>query len=274
MTVRSIVEMFEGMAASAGADASAQPLESPGRGNVNGLVTYYDALAVVEETPIILPTKTVRLVRDQPAVSKSELQPKDVEQEEQQQQQEQEQQEEELLEDRQASNQDTSEVPAAPQSSPPRLEQNYSQPMSKIPQPKSREFHLAACSVRKPSSEGASRSRTTSSSNDSRQPLFAPPPTPTSARIRAPCTSYAAFVSRIENSASRLLDFEKDERWLGQVETMKGRVEALKRRNYIALAREVASTPRKSRSLSECSGGSTASTASMSSMDTPEVSCQ
>eukprot|EP00644_Phytophthora_capsici_P004713 jgi/Phyca11/546010/estExt2_Genewise1Plus.C_PHYCAscaffold_190505 len=122
--------------------------------------------------------------------------------------------------------------------------------MSRIPQPKSREFHLAACS------------------------LYVPPPTPISARIRAPCTSYAAFVTRIENSSSRLLDFEKDERWLGQVETMKCRVETLKRRNHMNLAREVACTPRKNRSMSECSGVSTASTASMSSMDTPEVSCQ
>ncbi|EGZ17159.1 hypothetical protein PHYSODRAFT_559876 [Phytophthora sojae] len=247
MTVGSIVQMFESLAASAGAEPSAQPLDSPGRGNVYGLVTYYDALAVVEEPRVILPTKTVRLVREQPATEDAD---------EQGEQGEQEQMEEEDEEE---------EQPA----------RNCSLLMSKIPPPKSREFHLAACSVRKPSSEGAPRSRTSSScSNDASQPLYVPPPTPVSLRVRAPCTSYAAFVSRIENSSSRLLDFEKDERWLEQVENMKGRVEALKRRNHLALAREVASTPRKCRSMSECSGVSTASTASMSSMDTPEVNCQ
>ncbi|KAG3207193.1 hypothetical protein JG687_00002786 [Phytophthora cactorum] len=286
MTVRSIVQMFESMAASTVADAPAHQLESPERGNVHGLVTYYDALAEVEETPIILPTKTVRLVRAQPAMSASEPQQKDVELEEQveheqeeQGQDEQEQAEEELqegkMQDQEPSNQEMSEVPAAPVSSPPRLVRDCSLPMSKIPQPKSREFHLAACSVRKPALEGAPRSFMFSpSSNDLSQPVYVPPPTPISARLRAPCTSYAAFVARIENSSSRLLDFEKDERWLGQIETMKGRVEALKQRNQMALAREVASTPRKSRSMSECSGVSTASTASMSSMDTPEISCQ
>ncbi|GMF09193.1 unnamed protein product [Phytophthora lilii] len=275
MTVRSIVEMFESLAASGGADAPAQSPESPGRGNVYGLVTYYDGLAVVEEPPVILPTKKVRLVRHQPAVA--EPQPK--EEQEQEEAQEQEEEEQQQQED---SNQDTSEpqsvaddcgnVPA----SPVKVTRKSLLAVSKIPAPKSREFHLAACSVRKPASEDtASRSRTSSaSSNDASQPLYVPPPTPISARIRSPCTSYAAFVARIENSSSRLLDFEKDERWLGQVESMKGRVEALKRRNHMALAREVASTPRKSRSMSECSGVSTASTASMSSMDTPEVSFQ
>ncbi|ETI45218.1 hypothetical protein F442_10033 [Phytophthora nicotianae P10297] len=291
MTVRSIVEMFESMAASTGADAPNHQHESPERGNVHGLVTYYDALAVVEETPIIQPTKVVRIVPAQPAMSEAEPQLKDVGhkgQEEQaqseQEQDEPEQAEEELQEEMvyeqkqeasQPSNQDTSEVPAAPKSSPPRLVRDCSLLVSKLPQPKSREFHLAACSVRKPTLLGAQRSFTsTTSSNAISQPICVPPPTPISSRVRSPCTSYAAFVNRIENSTSRLLDFEKDERWLGQVETMKGRVEELKRRNQIALAKEVASTPRKSRSMSECSGVSTASTASMSSMDTPEISCQ
>ncbi|KAG6611796.1 uncharacterized protein IUM83_14216 [Phytophthora cinnamomi] len=209
----------------------------------------------------------------------------ELEQEEQEQQlDEQEEEEEEAAEEQEEiddGNQETSEVPAvedrstsAP-SSPAKPVRKCSLLMSKIPPPKSREFHLAACSVRKPSSESAPRSRTSSSSsNDATQPLYVPPPTPVSLRVRAPCSSYAAFVSRIENSSSRLLDFEKDERWLDQVESMKGRVEALKRRNHLALAREISSTPRKCRSMSECSGISTASTASMSSMDTPEVSCQ
>ncbi|OWZ07663.1 hypothetical protein PHMEG_00019917 [Phytophthora megakarya] len=270
MTVRSIVEMFESMATSGHADASTHSHESPTRGNVHGLVTYYDALAVVEDPAIIAPTKkTVRIGREEPAVNE---QPKDVEREEQEQLQEQEEEEEqEQEEESQPSNQDSSEAPA----SQPKVMRNCPLLMSKIPPPKSREFHLAAFSVRKPSTEDASRSRTSSSSsNDASQPLYVPPPTPISARIRAPRTSYAAFVSRIENSSSRLLDFEKDERWLGQVETIKVRVEVLKRRNQLALAREIASTPRKIRSMSECSGVSTASTASMSSMDTPEVSCQ
>ncbi|KAK1943807.1 hypothetical protein P3T76_005203 [Phytophthora citrophthora] len=47
---------------------------------------------------------------------------------------------------------------------------------------------------------------------------------------------------------------------------MKGRVETLKRRNHMNLVREVACTPRKNRSMSECSS---VSTASMSSKDTP-----
>lgn len=280
MTVRSIVKMFESMADSTGADAPAHELESPERGNVHGLITYYDALAVVEETPIILPTKIVRLdvVRDQPAMSEAESQQKEVGQEEQeecqQEEQGQEEQAEEDLEEEKVhehepSNQDTIEVPPAPVSSPPRLVRDFSLPMSKIPPPKSREFHLAACSVRKPTLA----QRNCSSSTNSIV-LSQPPPTPVSARIRAQGTSYAAFVTRIENSSSRLLDFEKDERWLGQVETMKGRVEELKRRNHLALAKEVARSPRKSRSMSECSGVSTASTASMSSMDMPEISCQ
>ncbi|KAK1945657.1 hypothetical protein P3T76_002705 [Phytophthora citrophthora] len=300
MTVRSIVEMFESMAASTDDGASTHSLESPERGNVYGLVTYYDALAVVEETPIILPTKIVRIGRDLAVVSAEvelesveqtqeqeqiEQEPQEQEQEQEQEQIEQEPQEqikeeqqeqvEKKAEEQQEDNQDTSEVPTAPVSSPARLERSFLLPVSKIPQPKSREFHLAACSVRKPCAEDSSRTRTFSSnSNDANQQLYVPPPTPISARIRAPCTSYAAFVTRIENSTSRLLDFEKDERWLGQVETMKGRVETLKRRNHLNLAREVACTPRKNRSMSECSGVSTASTASMSSMDTPEVTCQ
>ncbi|KAG1704294.1 hypothetical protein DVH05_006302 [Phytophthora capsici] len=283
MTVRSIVEMFESMAASSGDGASTHSLESPERGNVYGLVTYYDALAVVEETTIILPTKTVRIGQDL-AVASAEVELDGVEQtqepqeqiEEEQQKQVEEEKQEQEAEELQEDNQDTGEVPSAPVSSPARLERNcLLLPMSRIPQPKSREFHLAACSVRKPRAEDSSRIRTFSSnSDDANQQLYVPPPTPISARIRAPCTSYAAFVTRIENSSSRLLDFEKDERWLGQVETMKCRVETLKRRNHMNLAREVACTPRKNRSMSECSGVSTASTASMSSMDTPEVSCQ
>ncbi|POM61564.1 hypothetical protein PHPALM_29400, partial [Phytophthora palmivora] len=75
MTVRSIVEMFESMATSGNADASNHPHESPGRGNVHGLVTYYDGLAVVEEPAVIVPTKVVRLARDQPAVNEVEPQP-------------------------------------------------------------------------------------------------------------------------------------------------------------------------------------------------------
>ncbi|GMF40904.1 unnamed protein product [Phytophthora fragariaefolia] len=309
MTVRSIVQLFESMAASAGADsASSHALESPGRGNVYGLVTYYDALAVVEEPRVIAPTKTVRLVRGQPATADAEPQPTEQEQMEEGEQEQQEQgdaeeeeEEEEALEEtveeqqgetveeqqesveeqsREASNQDSTEPhvvaerSSAP-SSPVKTARRCSLLMSKIPPPKSREFHLGACSVRKRSTDSAPRSRTSSSSsNDASQPLYAPPPTPVSLRVRAPGTSYAAFVSRIESSSSRLLDFEKDERWLEQVESMKGRVEALKRRNHLALAREVASTPRKCRSMSECSGVSTASTTSMSSMDTPEVSYQ
>lgn len=266
MTVRSIVEMFESMAAaSVGAGSADHSVESPERGNVYGLVTYYDGLAEAEEPPLIVATKTVRLVWDHPAMSECVPQPKEAEQEQQQQ------------EDSQPSNQDSSEAPAvrsAP-SPPSKLVRKYAVPLSKLPQPKSREFHLAACSVRKPISEDASRSlMSSSSSNDAVQPLYVPPPTPVSVRVRASGASYAAFVARIENSQSRLLDFEKDERWLGQIESMKGRVEALKKRNHIALAREVASTPRKTRSMSECSGVSTASTASMSSMDTPEISCQ
>ena len=117
-------------------------------------------------------------------------------------------------------------------------------------------------------SKDASSSRLSSESMPS---FCVPPPTPVSVRARAPVASYAAFVARIESSQSRLLDFEKDERWLEKLETMKGRVETLKRRNHIALAKEVASMPRRRRSLSECSGDSTASTASMSSLDTLEV---
>ncbi|KAH7484352.1 hypothetical protein PRIC1_003661 [Phytophthora ramorum] len=250
MTVRSIVEMFESMATSAGGDSPARALESPGRGNVCGLVTYYDGLAVVEEPPMPVAAKTVRLVLNQSASNDAEPHLKEAKEEE----------------DSHTSNQDVNEALAV---------SSTSLHLSKIPQPKSREFHLAACSVRKPSVYDASRSRTSSSnSSDNSQPLHMLPPTPVSVRVRAPCTSYAAFVTRIEGSQSRLLDFEKDERWLGQVETMKGRVETLKRRNHIALAREVASTPRKSRSMSECSGVSTASTASLSSIDTPEGNCQ
>ncbi|KAE8916040.1 hypothetical protein PF005_g18317 [Phytophthora fragariae] len=272
MTVRSIVQMFESLAASANAEPSAHTLESPGHGNVYGLVTYYDALAVVEEPRVVLPTKTVRLVREQPATVDADKQGEQDEKE--QGLEEEEVMEEEAVEeqeDTETGNQEMSEVPAVA-AKPLR---NCSLFMSKIPPPKSREFHVAAGSVRKHASDSAPRSRTSSTcSNDASQTLYMPPPTPVSLRVRAPCTSYAAFVSRIENSSSRLLDFEKDERWLEQVEGMKGRVEALKRRNHLALAREVASTPRKSRSMSECSGVSTASTASMSSMDMPEVSCQ
>jgi len=263
MTVRSIVEMFESLATSAGAaDDDTQSPEASGHGNVHGLVTYYDGLAVVEELPKPVATKVVRLVRSQTAM---EPQPR----------QEQDQEEEE--EDSHSSNQISGEAPAVESVPSPPLKpaRNCSLPMSKIPQPKSREFHLTACSVRKPGPDNAPRSRTSSSSSsDSKEPLYMPPPTPVSVRVRSPCTSYAAFVARIESSQSRLLDFEKDERWIGQVESMRGRVETLKRRNHMALAREVASTPRKSRSMSECSGVSTASTASMSSMDTPEISCQ
>lgn len=289
MTVRTIVEMFEKMACSMDTDEPAHTPESLGRGNVHGLVSYYDALGVVEEVPIIVPTKTVRIVHGQLTVGGSEVQDKGVQQQREQEQVEQEQiekvevmrgddevQEEEKKESiHQPSNQDISDLPTAPVSSPPRLTQDYSLPISKIPPPKSREYHLAASSVRKPSSDNVPPVQMFSTiSTDRIQPHFVPPPTPISTRIRGPRTSYAAFATKIENSTSRLLDFEKDERWLGQVEAMKCRVEMLKRRNQLALAREVASSPRKNRSMSECSGVSTASTASMSSMDLPELSCQ
>lgn len=251
MTVRSIVEMFENLAVSAAADQSAHGPESPGRGNVNGLVTYYDGLAVVEEPRIIVPTKTV-VFPSAKAPATSDLV-------------------EDSSEEEDESNQDASEEVAAEEcGSAPQVDR-ISLPVSKIPQPKSREFHL--CSVRKESMTDSKSVRAFSStaSTTSKAPsLYIPPPTPVSSRMRSPCTSYAAFVARIENSQSRLLDFEKDERWIGQVETMKGRVEALKRRSQASFLREVASTPRKCRSMSECSGISTASTASLSSTDTLE----
>ncbi|KAK1943805.1 hypothetical protein P3T76_005201 [Phytophthora citrophthora] len=168
------------MAASTDDGATTHSLESPERGNVYGLVTYYDALAVIEETPIILPTKTVRIGRDLAVVS-ADLELESVEQAQEPQEQEQEQVEKEA-EEQQEDNQDTSEVPTAPR--------NFLLPASKIPQAKSREFHLAACSVRKPSAEDSSRIRTFSSnSNDANQQLYVPPLTPVSAWIRAPYTS-------------------------------------------------------------------------------------
>ncbi|KAJ8559100.1 hypothetical protein ON010_g8347 [Phytophthora cinnamomi] len=95
----------------------------PGRGNVCGLVTYYDALAVVEEPRVILPTKTVRIGRQQPATADAdehgeqeqmEEEEQELEQEEQEQQlDEQEEEEEEAAEEQEEiddGNQETSEV--------------------------------------------------------------------------------------------------------------------------------------------------------------------
>ncbi|CEG40745.1 uncharacterized protein PHALS_10929 [Plasmopara halstedii] len=267
------------MAGSMGSDVHDYIPESPRRGNVQGLVTYYDALGVVKEAQITLSTSTVPIVRGEPVVDGSELQEKRSQQQREQGRHEQEQAEEDKLQKaeetkdqviNQLSNQDTSDM----ESLLPKF-QEYSLPLSRIPPPKSREDHRAASSVCKPSPESAPHVRMSYTVvADITQPLFVPPPTPVSARIRGPRTSYAAFATRIENSSSRLLDFERDVRWLGQVEAMKCRVETLKRRNQIALAKEVASAPRRSRSMSECSGVSTASTASMSSMDLPEINCQ
>ncbi|CAI5737314.1 unnamed protein product [Hyaloperonospora brassicae] len=229
MKVRSIVEQFERMAALASAGASSHSIGSAERGDVQGLVTYYDSLADVEAPSVIGTSKGVRPDRNQRMTDARDSETDEVELERTQ---------EELENSR------------APLSAPSRLESN---PVTKIPQPKSREHHLAIYS-----------------------PLYVQPPAPVSSRVRGPVASYAAFAARIENSQSRLLEFEKDERWLVQVEAMKGRVEALKRKSHMALAKEVASnaSSRKTRSLSECSGVSTASTASMSSMDMLEVSCE
>ncbi|CAI5744899.1 unnamed protein product [Peronospora destructor] len=242
------------MAASASVDLTNLSVKSPEHGNVHGLVTYYDRLAETEEAVV---SKPVRRVRNGSVMIKCELQLEEVKQEQKKHKEEEKQQE-----DSQPSIQKLRKASAVT-TPPSSVVLNL---VSKIPQPKSRELHW-----RKYVSKDASSSRT---SSDSMQPFCVPPPTSISVRARAPVASYAAFVARIENSQSRLLDFEKDERWLGKLETMKGRVETLKRRNHIALAKEVASIPRKRRSLSECSGESTASTASMSSMDMLEVMCQ
>ncbi|KAG7397030.1 hypothetical protein PHYBOEH_001308 [Phytophthora boehmeriae] len=262
MTVRSIVQMFESMAVSSGTEQSTHPHNSPGRGNVDGLVTYYDGLAVVEETPLPVATKTcsLRFGVSQPTVTKTEPVPAQKE----------------------SSNQEANEANEVLEASIEATLQRSTEPrkiarssallVSKIPQPKSREFHQqnlpAPPSVRKIRRDNTKSSIVSPTSLAVPAPLvYAPPPTPTISRTHTPGTSYAAFVARIENSQSRLLDFEKDERWLGQVESMKIRVEVLKRRNQVS---EVASTPRKNRSLSECSAISTASTTSMSSTDTIE----
>ncbi|CAI5744530.1 unnamed protein product [Peronospora destructor] len=259
MKVQCIIEMFESMAASASVDLTNFSVKSPEHDNVHGLVTYYDRLAEAEEAVV---SKLVRRVRNESVMIKCELQLEEVKQEQKKHKEEEKQQE-----DSQPSIQKLRKASAVT-TPPSSVVLNL---VSKIPQPKSRELHLAVCSRRKYVSKDASSSRT---SSDSMQSFYVPPPTPISVRARAPVASYAAFVARIENSQSRLLDFEKDERWLEKLETMKGRVEALKRRNHIALAKEVASIPRKRRSLSECSGESTASTVSVSSMDMLEVMCQ
>ncbi|CAH0490295.1 unnamed protein product [Peronospora farinosa] len=258
MKVQSIIDMFENMTTSTSVNLtnpSVKPLE---RGNVHGLVTYYDGLAKAEE--VVVSNSTVCRVRNESVVSQCELQLKEVKQEQKKEEKQQENSQQSIHESRKA---------LAVTRPPSSIVLNL---VSKIPQPKSREFHLAACSKRKNVSKDASSSRTCSDAM--LQSFSVAPPTPVSVRARAPVASYAAFVARIEHSQSRLFDFEKDERWLEKMETMKGRVETLKRRNHIALAKEVASIPRKRRSLSECSGESTASTASMSSMDMLEVMYQ
>ncbi|RLN44915.1 hypothetical protein BBJ29_001832 [Phytophthora kernoviae] len=237
MTVRSIVQMFENMAVSSGTEQSTHPHNSPGRGTVDGLVTYYDGLAVVEETPTPVATKTcsLRFSVSQPVMTKTEP----------------------VSTQSGPSNQEANEVPIEADlqcsTEPPKTTWSSALLVSKIPQPKSRQFHLqnlpAPCSVRKESTDSPKGSCASSASSLAAVPssVYAPPPTPTISRMHTPGTSYAAFVAKIENSQSRLLDFEKDERWIGQVESMKIRVEVLKRRNHAALAREVASTPRKNR---------------------------
>ncbi|TDH66789.1 hypothetical protein CCR75_001609 [Bremia lactucae] len=282
MTVRRIVAMFENMAGSTDPDDPAHMLESPGRDNVPKLVTYYDTLRI--ETPSInLLTKTVRFPRGQPVEGDFDEDQSDVLKQldqdwlaKEQVDKESSQSVKELFE-REAlldeKHLETNDVPATPASSSTRVLRDTSMFASKIPPPKSRKLRTAL--VRKRSSNSTTRIRTSCYSNSNlHQPLYVPPPTPISTRIRCPRTSFVAFTTRIEKSSSRLLDFEKNERWLGHVETMKSRVETLKRRNQLALAKEVASAPRKSRSLSECSGVSTASTASMSSMDIHDVSGQ
>ncbi|RLN82926.1 hypothetical protein BBJ28_00000876 [Nothophytophthora sp. Chile5] len=201
--------MFEGMAASTGVSSPTYGDESPGRECVHGLVSYYNGLAVVEDTSMPVSTKThvcdgkstaaalpapeSPTVRKQPEASQS--------------------------------NQELSEAPAAVKCStappsPPKISRSCSLPASKIPPPKPCEYPVhhqsAASSVRKVCIEGFKRTRTSSSNFPTSTPTsYHAPPTPVAARLRSPCTSYAAFAAKIESSQSRLLDFEKDERWEG-----------------------------------------------------------
>uniref|UniRef100_M4C0L8 Uncharacterized protein n=1 Tax=Hyaloperonospora arabidopsidis (strain Emoy2) TaxID=559515 RepID=M4C0L8_HYAAE len=277
MTVRSIVEKFERMAAAAIADSANHLVGSAERGNVQGLVTYYDRLADVKVPSVIETAKDMRQERNQHTEDALDEEMKEVEQEQEEQEQEEQEQDEQGQEQQDSKHESSGvlEVTFAPLSSSSTLVPNFE---SKIREPKSRERHLKIHSVRRSTSKGVSRGRVSPpSSNGGTHAVYVQPPAPVSSRVRAPVASYAAFAARIENSQSRLLEFEKDERWLVQVETMKGRVEALKRKSQLAFAREVvaSSSSRKTRSLSECSSVSTGSTASMSSMDTLEgSSCQ
>uniref|UniRef100_A0AAV1TNY9 Uncharacterized protein n=1 Tax=Peronospora matthiolae TaxID=2874970 RepID=A0AAV1TNY9_9STRA len=251
------------MAAAAIADSAKHSVRSAERGNVQGLVTYYDRLADVKVPSVIGTAKDMRQERNQHTEDALDERIEEVEQEQEQQ-------------DSKHESSGALEVTCAPLSSSSMLAPNFE---SKIREPRSRERHLKIHSVRRSTSKGVSRGRMSPPSSDSgTHAVYVQPPTPVSSRVRAPVASYAAFAARIESSQSRLLEFEKDERWLVQVETMKGRVEALKRKSQLAgFAREVvaSSSSRKTRSLSECSSVSTGSTASMSSMDTLEgSSCQ